>query len=198
MKMSAQPSTSLFKRIQQDDRLALNMLFTQYYQKLCVYACTFVKSTDEAEEIVSDVFVAIWKGRHSLTIQTNLKAYLYASVKNACLAFIRKRYPVLYNIEEVLLDTALLDVNTPLQVLELNEFDQYLHAEIDKLPARCKQIFLMSRMDQLSYREIGEVLGIVEKTVENQLVKSLSILRKAMLRYEHKPLNQCKPDLTQT
>jgi RNA polymerase sigma-70 factor, ECF subfamily len=199
MGLAADSSASIFKRIQQDDRLALNTLFAQYYQKLCTFAYTFVKNSEEAEEIVADVFVTIWKNRHTLTIQTNLKAYLYTSVKNACLAFIKKRYPVLQNIEEVLLDTALFDVNTPLQALELNEFDEYLHREIDKLPARCKQIFLMSRMEQLSYREIGEVLGIVEKTVENQLVKALSILRKSWLRHDYKPSasHQRKPDLTQ-
>ncbi len=167
----------LFTLIQQGDRLALNTLFARYYHNLCVFANTYLRNAEEAEEAVSDVFVTIWKTRKELKIDRNLKSYLYISVKNAALSTIRKRQPVFANVEDFLFETNLLDTHDPQQLLELMELESLLEKAIATLPPRCQQIFLMSRMESLSYKEISIIIGVAEKTVENQIVKALNLIR---------------------
>lgn len=170
----------LFNRIKKDDRLALNTLFADYYQKLCFFANTYLRNSEESEEVVADVFLTIWKNRHQLTIEKNLKSYLYVSVRHASLTAIKKRQPLFEDVEDILFTTNLLDPSDPEQLLTYKELQHQLDVAIESLPPRCKQIFLMSRMESLTYREISEILGLAEKTIENQLVKALGILRECM------------------
>lgn len=170
----------LFNRIKKDDRLALNTLFADYYQKLCFFANTYLRNPEESEEVVADVFLTIWKNRRQLTIEKNLKSYLYVSVRHASLTAIKKRQPLFEDVEDILFTTNLLDPSDPEQLLTYKELQHQLDVAIESLPPRCKQIFLMSRMESLTYREISEILGLAEKTIENQLVKALGILRECM------------------
>ncbi len=168
---------ALFSRIKKDDRLALNTLFAHYYQKLCFFANTYLRNSEESEEVVADVFLTIWKNRHQLVIEKSFTSYLYVSVRHASLAAIKKRQPVFEDVEDILFNTNLLDTNDPEKILTHKELQHQLDVVIESLPSRCKQIFLMSRMEGLPYKEISEILGIAEKTIENQLVKALRILR---------------------
>jgi RNA polymerase sigma-70 factor, ECF subfamily len=182
---------TLFSRIKKDDRLALNTLFAHYYQKLCFFANTYLRNPEESEEVVADVFLTIWKNRHQLVIEKSFKSYLYVSVRHASLAAIKKRQPVFEDVEDILFNTNLLDTNDPEKILTHKEFQHQLTVAIESLPCRCKQIFLMSRMEGLPYKEISEILGIAEKTIENQLVKALRILRGSLNHpQENKVSNQ--------
>ncbi|HOX83905.1 MAG TPA: RNA polymerase sigma-70 factor [Chryseolinea sp.] len=171
---------TLFIRIQKNDRLALNTLFAHYYQKLCFFANTYLRNSLESEEVVADVFFTIWKNRHTLIIEKNFKSYLYVSARHASLAAIKKRQPLFEDIEDILFSTNLLDATDPEKILTYKELQHQLDIAIEGLPSRCKQIFLMSRMEGLSYKQISDILGIAEKTIENQLVKALRILRDSM------------------
>ena len=175
----------LFKQIQANDRLALNTLFTQYYEKLCRFANTYLRHAVEAEEVVADVFVYLWKNRHQLTIEKNLKAYLYIAVKHAALAVLKKQQPLYEDLDDILLETDFADFTTPEQALVQKELQHHIDVAVGALPHRCKQVFMMSRFDNLTYREISEILDISENTVENHLVKALSHLRKAVRQYQH-------------
>jgi RNA polymerase sigma-70 factor, ECF subfamily len=175
----------LFKQVQANDRLALNTLFVQYYEKLCRFANTYLRHPAEAEEVVADVFVYLWKNRHQLTVEKNLKAYLYIAVKHAALAVLKKQQPLYDDIDDILMETDFADYTTPEQSLVHKELQQHIDAAIDALPHRCKQVFMMSRFDDLTYREISDILAISENTVENHLVKALSHLRRALKQYQH-------------
>jgi RNA polymerase sigma-70 factor (ECF subfamily) len=174
---------ALFQRIRADDRVALNALFAQYYQKLCGFAYTYLRHTEEAEEAVADVFFNLWRSRHQLSVDKSLKAYLYTAVRHAALAIIRTRKPALEAIDDEALSDEISDPGTPELLLTFQELQQHLDDAVDNLPPRCRQIFLMSRMEALTYREIAGILNISEKTVENQLVKALSILRTSVKQY---------------
>lgn len=175
----------LFRQIQANDRLALNTLFAQHYEKLCRFANTYLRQPPEAEEIVADVFVYLWKNRHQLSIEKNLKSYLYISVRHAALAALKRQQPLYEDIDDILLETDFADVATPEQTLVHKELQQHIDLAIGALPHRCKQVFMMSRFDDLTYREIAEILNISENTVENHLVRALGHLRKALKQYRH-------------
>jgi RNA polymerase sigma-70 factor, ECF subfamily len=163
----------LFQRIRENDRLALNTLFKNYYANLCRFAGTFSIGAEQAEELVADVFYGVWKNRDRLVIHSNGKAYLYKAVRNAALAE-RKRH-----VREVglLPEHDLHDYNTPERQLQYSEFQEQIDQVVATLPNRCQQIFIMNRFDGLKYREISQVLNISEKTVEHQMVKALEIMR---------------------
>jgi len=166
----------LFNRVRDGDRLALNTLFTVYYQNLCRFANTYLYNKEEAEECVADVFVNLWKKRESIVIEKSIKAYIYSSVKYAAFATIQKRSPAFENIES-LPDTMFEEPSRADQHVLHEELEKQVNSAIDRLPFRCRQVFLMSRIESLSYKEISSILSISEKTVENHLVKALSILR---------------------
>jgi RNA polymerase sigma-70 factor, ECF subfamily len=175
---------ALFRRVRKDDRLALNTLFANYYQKLCTFASTYLNSEEESEEVVADVFISLWKNREHLEIKNNFRAYIYIAVKHACLALIKKRRPHHEAITDSMENT-FADQQTPEQVLQLHELMDEINHTVESLPLRCRQIFIMSRYDGLKYKEIAEILSIAEKTVENQLVKALEILRLAVQAKQH-------------
>lgn len=171
---------ALFQKIRENNRPALNTLFTTYYTSLCGFAFSYLKNQEEAEECVADVFYNLWKNRHQIQVDRSLKAYLYISVKHAAFAHLRGKKIVFNEIDEVI-ESIATDSVTPDHALDYQELEQKVSRAIDTLPERCRAIFMMSRYDGLKYKEIGEILHISEKTVENQLVKALTILRRHLL-----------------
>lgn len=167
---------ALFRRVRKDDRLALNTLFANYYQKLCAFAHTYLNHAGESEEVVADVFINLWKNRERLEIRKNFRAYIYIAVRHACVGLIKKNKPDFEEITDVMENT-FVDPETPEQALQLHELMDEIRQTVDSLPLRCRQIFIMSRYDGLKYKEIAEILSLSEKTVENQLMKALAILR---------------------
>lgn len=166
----------LFQRIREDDRLALNVLFETYYASLCRFACTFSVTPEQAEEIVADVFFSLWKNRNRLMIHSNGKAYLYKAVKNAAFAVLKQQYPEIKLMPEHDQE----DLNTPERQYQFHELEQQINQIVASLPNRCRQIFVMNRFDGLKYKEISQVLGLSEKTVEHQMIKALDIVRAAL------------------
>jgi RNA polymerase sigma-70 factor, ECF subfamily len=173
----------LLRRIAAGDKLAFNTLFTCYYQRLCRFACTLLSSNEEAEEVASDMFFVIWEKASTLEIRTNLRSYLYSSVRYACLSRIGRRKLTLDPVEQAFLNEAVPSGNNIEDELCKKELEAVLTETVDLLPPRCREVYLLSREDGLSYREIGEILNITEKTVENHLVRALNSLRSAIARH---------------
>jgi RNA polymerase sigma-70 factor, ECF subfamily len=130
------------------------------------------------------VFVNLWQKRHQLKIEKNLKAYLYICVKHGALAVIKLRQPHVLNIDDLLVDERLTDKDTPEQYLAFKELEGHFEWAINKLPPRCKQVFLLKWREELSYHDIGEILGISEKTVENQLVNAMCKIKECLRFYQ--------------
>lgn len=181
MHTSSQDIT-LFQSVQQGNRLAFNTLFLTYYSPLCQFAYQYVRNKEETEEIVSDVFFTLWQNRDRLSIDRSVKSYLYTCVKHAAIAAIKKRQPLFLDIDD-LLTAQIADNEQPDRLHEFSEMAAYFQKAVDTLPLRCRQVFMLNRFDNLRYKEIGELLHISEKTVENQIVKALALLRERMQHY---------------
>ncbi|MEM7106426.1 MAG: RNA polymerase sigma-70 factor [Bacteroidota bacterium] len=170
----------LLDLLQTDSEKAINYLFTRDYSYLCQTAYRILKETNQAEDIVQDVFYEFWKKRDVLQIKTSIKAYLKRAVINKTLNFIRDQ-------------KIRLDDEAPLQFLDSKEnIQQNLEADemkilIDKalegLPPKCKAVFALSRFEQMSYQEIATQLNISTKTVENHISKALKRLRVSLSPY---------------
>lgn len=165
-------------QIRDGDAQAFESLFRSYCSKLVRFSYRFVHDADTAENIVQDVFVNIWTHRASLDPQRNFRSYIYASVRNRALEDLRHQQVVQDAVAD--LKTLVPDVRTPEDEHHSRELAIAIQRAIDKLPERCRTIFVMSRTDRLTYREIAEVLDISVKTVETQMGRALQVLRKQL------------------
>lgn len=142
---------------------------------LSSFASAIVRNTEDADEIVNDVFMSIWEKQELLILDESLKNYLFTSVKNRCLNHIKKaRLPFSEMQDEFV---AVSPAHTADRQLEGKELQNLITRLIEQLPTKCKQVFLLSRMFDLSYKEIAEIMDISTKTVENQIGIALRFLK---------------------
>lgn len=156
---------------------AYSFLLHTYHHKLCVYAINLSKDKDLSEDIVQNVFVNVWKNRQKLKDDFVVKNYLYKSVFNQFIDQYRKSEPVISLSSKHLetLDSIIEneDENSLKKMIEL------VLQQIEKLPPKCKQTFLLSKKEGLSNQEISEYLNISIKSVEAHITKAFSVLRKS-------------------
>ncbi|MCF8357378.1 MAG: RNA polymerase sigma-70 factor [Prolixibacteraceae bacterium] len=155
----------------------IEKLFDVYYSPLCNYASRIVGNADDAEDIVQSLFAQFLQKNNLQAVKVS-EAYLLRSVKNKCIDFIRAQKKLFRNDS---------DINYP--ALEPNDISEeeieplfYYYAA--KLPPKTREVFLMSRVNKLTYKEIAEELRISQKTVENQMGSALKKL-KIILQKEH-------------
>ncbi|MFN4915240.1 MAG: RNA polymerase sigma-70 factor [Sphingomonadales bacterium] len=158
-----------------DKQNQFHALYTRFRPGLSSFASSIVKSAEDADEIVNDVFVSIWEKRHSLILDDSLKNYLFTAVKNRCLNHIKKaKLPFAEMPDEF---TPASTAPSADHILEGKELQNRITLLIEQLPTKCKQVFLLSRMFDLSYKEIAEIMDISTKTVENQIGIALKFLK---------------------
>jgi RNA polymerase sigma-70 factor, ECF subfamily len=126
----------------------------------------YVQSVDHAEEVVSDVFLKVWKNRHKIEINTNFKAYIYIATKNQVLNYLEKEKR----------DFESLDDYHPDEELIFQELENHLEVFVNKLPLLVQSHFKLSRIEGFTYREIAEILSISIHTIQNQIVKAVKKL----------------------
>lgn len=163
-------------------REGYELLFNEHYSRMVSYAYNFLKEQEASEEIAQEVFYQLWINREKTEIKTAISSYLYRAVRNRCINLIkhidiREKYKA-YNSEEIeKADKESTDL------LTVNELDKIIRSSIDQMPLQRKKIFLMSRYDEMTYKEIAEKMGLSKKTIENQMGKALQYLREELKDY---------------
>jgi len=168
----------LIAALKKGDYKAYNYLVDTFHHRLCIYALSLTNDGHMAEDIVQEVFVKIYRNRLRLKEELYLKSYLYKSVYNEFIDQYRKNKSVLA------LKKAYVNSLNKIQ-MEENESSyemilERIKAEIENLPPRCKETFLLSKKDGLTNIEIAEYLNISKKTVEAHITKAFRILRKKL------------------
>jgi RNA polymerase sigma-70 factor (family 1) len=151
------------------DQSAYKELYLLFYKPLLQFGYSFIRSHEMAEEIVSDVFVNLWKKRENISDIQNLRLYLFVSTKNTALNYLRSQKKPLLQAEQyqVQLQSIYFD---PERLMITAEMVNRVQAAIRKLPPRCQLIFKLVKEDGLKYREVAELLNLSVKTVENQMI----------------------------
>ena len=163
--------------------IALQRIFNHYYKYLVVTGYNITGDNEKAKDLVQDVFYELWKKREKLDIQSSLKSYLRRAVVNRSLNYIKTQKRFDFGDEN-------FDAQTPDQTvsaqktLEAQDLKSALNQAINGLPAKCKAIFMLSRYEKLSHKEIATKLDISTKTIENQITKALKIVRAAVAKYD--------------
>lgn len=147
-------------------------LFKALFKPLCGFSMKHIGDLEEAKGIVQDVFMAVWTKFETFPADMNIRSYLYTAVRNKSLNHIRDRK------KQVMLESVPEQKsNDGNDLLEAGELEREIELAINALPDRCRQVFMMSRFEELKYNEIAQKMNISVKTVEAQMGKALRLLR---------------------
>ena len=173
----------VIERVRRSDHGAFRLLFEKYQPILFRNLLYTLHDGDAAHDIVKETFVRVWSRRYSLQPNLPFLAYLFRISRNLVMdsarhSTVRKKFEA--DVPPILLPTA----QNPEELLQRTMLEEELAKVVGtKLPAKCREIFLLSRMEGMSNTEISQHLGISVKTVENQITRGLKILRRHLHRY---------------
>jgi RNA polymerase sigma-70 factor (ECF subfamily) len=165
-------------------------IYLAYYSRLILFAKEYVVSIEDAENTVQDMFLFLWENREMLHTINNPDAYFFTLIKNRSIDFLRKKIHEMDRNKKI---QSSFESELKLKLDSLNMFDTcglsdenietILQEAIGSLPEKCREIFLLSRVDGLKYKEISEKLNISINTVENQMSIALRKLRVKLKPY---------------
>jgi len=185
LESSSNHISNILKKIsRQDDEKALKELFDSYYGKLIEIANFFVNDQFLAQDIVSEVFIKVWKYRSKLEEIKSIDAYLYVATKRQSLNHIRdikkkKHVPV-----EKLDTNIQIESRSPESILVSNEFASIIKTAIQDLPSKCRLVYTLVKDDGMKYQEVSDTLDISIKTVEMHVGKALKRIKIAFDNYQ--------------
>ncbi|MDC6367789.1 MULTISPECIES: RNA polymerase sigma factor [Flavobacteriaceae] len=168
----------LINAIKKGDKTAYAVLYRAYYNKLCTYIYSLDEDGKRAEDIVQDVLLKLWVNRADLKIYSSLNAFLYRTAHNAYLDFYRKdkrRYALLRELR--------IEATIEFEATDNEEKEtklSRLRNIINQLPQKRKEIFILNKFQNFKYKEIAQMRNISERTVESQIRKAMSTIRKAV------------------
>lgn len=166
---------SLFDGIRKGDEEAFNKAFKLYYSPLCFFTDKFLHDLDASRSLVQQIFVDLWIKREKLLI-SSLQSYLYQSARNASLDVLKHK-----NVESKYLSTLNQEESADLSGrIEDAELLDRINQAIQRLPERCREIFILCRFEELKHAEIAARLNISVKTVEMQICIALKKLKKEL------------------
>lgn len=184
--MSNYTDKELVAFLNDSDDGAIEKIFKQYYSYICSAVYKIIPDPTLTEDLAQDVFYELWRKREKIQITSSLKAYLKRAAINKALNYIRSKKMKFDNDDEAaVINISVASSENNLQAMELQDI---INASIDTLPEKCRIVFMMSRFEEMSYKEIAAELEISIKTVENQISKALKILKKAVNPYLDKDL----------
>jgi len=153
-------------------------LYFDHYTSLCQSVFRFVKDEAATKDIVQEVFIKYWKKFDKIHITDSEIAYLKKACINAALNYLKENERRDMRESRFATDMGGHQSETPDSIQSLNETSQKINIAIDQLPPKCREVFMLSRYEQKSYKEIAEILHISINTVEMHIGKALKILRK--------------------
>ncbi len=162
---------------------AFEKLYHAYFRKCYSFAFYFTKSTHLAEEVISDVFLSLWQNRELLLAIEDFASYLYISVRNQALLYLKqaeKRNQI--SIETFILDVFREEENPESRLLE-KELTNIASQAINSLPEKCRIIYLMVKEEKMSYKQVADILQLSERTVNSQMTIAVKKLGLAINNY---------------
>ncbi len=173
MKADVHSEAAMLEVFRKDARRGISLIFHHYYAALCKTAYTILPDAALSEDLAQEVLLELWRRRDDFHIQHSLGAYLRRSVVNRTLNYIRDKR---LNFEQELTESVVPEADTGIAV-ESAELAEVIDQAIDRLPEQCRLVFVLSRFEDMSHKEIAAQLGIAPKTVENHIAKALRLLR---------------------
>ncbi|MDR1120296.1 MAG: RNA polymerase sigma-70 factor [Dysgonamonadaceae bacterium] len=151
-------------------------LYNLYYESLCKYLNFYTKDVHIIDDVVQDVFLHLWEARDMLEIQ-HIKTYLFHTARNKMLNYIRDEENRSYLLEKWF-EKQLENARMEKEAFETEQLLAAVKKAVETLPSQCREIFLLSKMEDMTYKQIAELKQLSIKTVENQVGIALKKIRK--------------------
>lgn len=167
----------LLRQITAGDRHAFSTLYSRYWDELFTSAARVLRGTEEAEDVIQDVFLSLWKRREELKITGSVAGYLHTSVRYKAIHYIEKnitRRDYLTLLTNTAVET--LPPDSELQ-LQFKELQKLISEAVAAMPPKMQQVYKLSRQQYLSHHEIAEKLGISDETVKKHIQHALAIIK---------------------
>ncbi|WP_300698888.1 RNA polymerase sigma-70 factor [Bacteroides sp.] len=164
------------------DERTFRRFIESYSNDLLYYVRCFTRSKEEAEEIVSDVFFEVWQNRDQIEEIRNIKAWLLTITHNKAISYLRKKDSSNVSItwDEVGEYAIPYELQTPDEALISREEMSRINNIINNLPPRCKQVFILGKIEKLPYKEIANLLDISVKTINIHIAKALELISEGL------------------
>ena len=164
-----------------DSASTFENIFRTQFRNLHVYATSIVKDDVIGEEMVQNVFCRLWEKRDQIQVQGSIKSYLYRSVHNECLNWLKQQKGRAKHHSYIASQSSEAD-QTP-DAVSYKELRKKVLSAMDELPEQCRMVFHLRRFDELNYQEIADTMGITVSTVKNHMNKALRVLRSKLTDY---------------
>lgn len=173
----------LFKRIAADDHYAFTLLLERHRANLYGQAMAYLKDIGKAQDVIQEVFMAIWKNRKNLEQVSQPENYLFIMARNKIVGEFRKK--ILQPLPEML-GASYIDSNIlPADLLEHKQLLNLVRSEVEKMPPQRKKVFELCKFEGLKHEEIAQLMGISKNTVKVHMVQALSFIRSAIRKYHN-------------
>ena len=167
---------TLILGLQKGNIPAFERIFSLYHKRIYNFCLRLYQSSDDAEETVQKVFVALWEQRVQVDENKPLASYLYTIARYMVYQDFRQQVYKKAAFDYFILNSIDLNESTKDEVL-YNELLSFLESVIEKLPERQREIFKLSRFSGLTYRQIADNMNITENTVDTQIRRALKFVR---------------------
>ncbi|WP_319503403.1 RNA polymerase sigma-70 factor [uncultured Draconibacterium sp.] len=167
------------------DEQVFKLIFDNNYERIVGFCIQFIPDREEAKNIAQQAFIKLWTNREEVNTLNGIRAFLYTAAKTECLNYLRhEKYKQNYQKDtlqkrEELLNREVLE-SFNFDRLEYMELEEMIQDALEKLPEKCRQVFVKSRFEYKKNHEIAEELGIAIKSVESNITRALKILRKEL------------------
>ncbi|MGD8778396.1 MAG: RNA polymerase sigma-70 factor [Ignavibacteria bacterium] len=165
--------------IRDDDESAFEILFRRYYPELCSYLNIYIRDKDEVEEMVQQLFLNIWERRKNFYPKNNVRSYLYKAVKNKAINY-RKHLQIKERVIQKIRNMQMIRENNLEDEIDKTEMQLLIDKAVERLPARCRETFILVKYNNFSYQEAADIMNISTHTVEIQIGKALKKLRSSL------------------
>ncbi|MCK9342554.1 MAG: RNA polymerase sigma-70 factor [Massilibacteroides sp.] len=155
--------------IAKGDQRAFADFYDLYYKQIFRVSYYYMKNATACEEVVNDVFFALWKSRTKLVEIENLRTYIYVSTRNTCLKALRieDKNPLLFDELPIQLDFE--ESEETEGAIHFKEMNHMLQQAVAQLPERCREIFILTRLEGMKTKEVAKILSISESTIRGQI-----------------------------
>lgn len=176
------------QRFKNGDELAFEKIFKANHSHLVGFCNQFISDQDKAKSLTQEVFLNLWLNRRKIETLNGIKAFLYTFAKSSCLNYIRHR-KVISKYEDKQLQKKEEELNREVlesfdfNSLEFSELEGLIQQAINDLPEKCRQVFILSRLDGKKNTEISEELNISVKAVEAHMTRALKTLKSKLSAY---------------
>jgi RNA polymerase sigma-70 factor (ECF subfamily) len=164
--------------LKSDDPASMQAVYGDLHPFVCQIISKYVSDEDTIRELAQKVFIKLWEKRYEIDITYSLSAYVRRMAINEALYFHRRKKT--FETDQELLQVSDTPDSHPQKIAEASDLEAAYRKALLLLPPKCKTIFVLSREEELSYKEIATELSLSVKTVENQMGKALRVLRSAL------------------